>query len=244
MTFKSLIGSLTLASILVGGTSFAADSYEPVPPHENEPKPDGESKLERVPLSSVLRDAKPEDVEKEPEEGFLPDLPIEVDGETYTARELQEKDIHLSHYALDDRAAERGVVLGFRKTEEFKKYLDATGQFPSEEQPKGLQTAACNPYSYFFEHAGYWGNYFTVYPGYGYSYVGGYWNDRISSLWSTQCGRWTVVTEHSNYNGHTLWISRSWALPNLSNWGWYTGWWPFRRWHSWNDRISSVVVYW
>lgn len=241
MKLKTLIGSLTLASLMVGGPSLAAP-YEPTPEHETKPAPIKEAEMVRVPLSAVLRDAEPSDLEKEPEEGFLPDLPILVDGERYTAKEVQEKDIHLAHYVLDDRSAELGVVQGFRTAEELKKYLEGTDQFPSEE-PK-MQPLLCDPYSWFFEHSWYWGNYFTLYPGWGYGNLGGFWNDRISSIWSTQCGRWTLVTEHSNFNGHVLWIGRNWAIGNLSNWGWYTGWWPFRRWHSWNDRISSVAVYW
>ncbi|WP_163996763.1 hypothetical protein [Pyxidicoccus caerfyrddinensis] len=242
MKLKTLIGSLTLASLLVGGTSLAAAPYEPTPPHDSKPAPIKEAQMERVPLSAVLRDAAREDLEKDPEDGFLPELPILVDGVTYTAEQIREKDIHLSHYVLDGRSAELGAVQGFRTTEELTKYLEATNQFPSEE-PK-VQQLACDPYSWFFEHAGYWGYYFTLYPGYGYSYVGNFWNDRISSIWSTQCGSWTLVTEHSNYQGHVLWIGRNWAINNLSGWGWYTGWWPFRSWHSWNDRISSVAVYW
>ncbi|WP_342380892.1 hypothetical protein NVS55_14590 [Myxococcus stipitatus] len=241
MNLKTVIGSLTLAVMLTGGTALA-QNIEPVPPHDTGDLPNKEGKLERVPLSKVLRDAPREDIENQPVEGFLPELPILVDGVKYTAKEIQEKDIHLSHYVLDGRSAELAVVQGFRTTEQLKEYFAATGQFPSE-QPTGQQLANCNPWSVFFEHSWYGGASFSVYPGWGYPTLG-WWNDRISSLWSTQCGRWTLVTEHAWYGGHVLWIGRAWAIPNMGSYGWYTGWWPFRRWHSWNDRVSSVAVYW
>ncbi|NTX50970.1 hypothetical protein HUA74_29120 [Myxococcus sp. CA051A] len=241
MKLKTLIGSLTLATLLTGGTA-VAQNIEPVPPHETGEIPSRDGEMVRVPLSKVLKDSAREDIEQAPVEGFLPELPILVDGVKYTAKQIQEKDIHLSHYVLDARSAEQAVVQGFRTTADVTKYFNQTGQFPSE-QPTGAELAPCNPWSVFFEHSWYGGANFSVYPGWGYNTLG-WWNDRISSMWSTQCGRWTVMTEHHYFGGHQLWVARAWAVGNMGSYGWYTGWWPFRRWHSWNDRVSSVAVYW
>ncbi|NTX04243.1 MULTISPECIES: hypothetical protein [Myxococcus] len=241
MKLKTLIGSLTLATLLTGGTA-VAQNIEPVPPHETGEIPSRDGEMVRVPLSKVLKDSAREDIEQAPVEGFLPELPILVDGVKYTAKQIQEKDIHLSHYVLDARSAEQAVVQGFRTTADVTKYFNQTGQFPSE-QPTGAELGPCNPWSVFFEHSWYGGANFSVYPGWGYNTLG-WWNDRISSMWSTQCGRWTVMTEHHYFGGHQLWVARAWAVGNMGSYGWYTGWWPFRRWHSWNDRVSSVAVYW
>ncbi|MBZ4396999.1 hypothetical protein VZQ01_03940 [Myxococcus faecalis] len=240
MNLKSVMGSLVLASLLSTGAAFA-QNIEPVPEHNTGDLPNKEGELARIPLSKVLRDAPREDIEQAPVEGFLPELPILVDGVRYTAQQLQERDIHLSHYVLDGNSAAMAVVQGFRTTADLTKYFQQTHQFPSEQPTTGM--APCNPWSVFFEHSWYGGAAFSVYPGWGYNTLG-WWNDRISSMWSTQCGRWTLMTEHSYFGGHVLWVGRAWAIGNMGSYGWYTGFWPFRRWHSWNDRVSSVAVYW
>jgi hypothetical protein len=242
MTSKKHFGSLLVASLLASGNVLAS-GLEPVPPHDTGSIPNREGELVPATLDDVFIDPVRHDNETQVDDSFLPDLPILVDGRKYTAEELRAADIHLAHYVLDARSAELQVVQGFRTSEDLKNYLHATNQFPSL-QPRGAQQFNCNPYSVFFEHAGYGGASFSVYPGWTYNTLGSFWNDRISSIWGTQCGSWTLAGEHTYFGGYWLWIGRAWAVYNLSPWGWYTGVWPFRRWHSWNDRISSVRVYW
>ena len=242
--FRKVVGHLVLALSLLGSTAFA-EGQEPVPTKELEARPAEDSKLVRVTVEEAFQDASAE-TEQEVKEEALPNVPILFEGRVYSAAELVKEGIHLSHIVLDDYSAESRLALGFRTGEELKGYLEQTGQMPSNEPVDQKAALRCGPYySYFFEHAYYGGNWFAVAPGYGYGNLGGYWNDRISSVWASGCGRWTLLTEHSDFGGQHLWVSRGWALNNLSNYGWWTSHWLFgRRWNSWNDRASSVAVFW
>jgi hypothetical protein len=242
--FRRVVGHLVLALSLVGGAAFAS-GQEPVPPKQLEPRPAEKAELVRVPVEEAFQDAAPETEEEPDKEGMLPDVPILFEGKVYSAEELGREGIHLSHVALDNYSAESRLALGFRTGEELRKYLEQTGQMPSDEPADQKAALACGPYhSYFFEHAWYGGNYFAVPPGYGHANLW-WWNDRISSVWASGCARWTLLTEHSYFGGQHLWVARGWALNNLSNYGWWTWhWWWGWRWYSWNDRASSVAVFW
>jgi vibriolysin len=236
------VRSVTHAWAAVGVPLVPISSYERTPQHQTPSTPIADVQLVQMPLSNVFVDHPPYDDETQPDPGFLPSLPIRVNGVQYTPAQIREQNIHLVHYVLDGTSAQLNVVQGFRTSAELQAYLRSTNQYPSE-QPTSLQQVVCNSPTVFFEHANYGGNRFTVYPGWGYSYVGGYWNDRISSVWGTSCGGWTLLGEHANYGGHWLWVGRGWAVRRLSDSGWYPVIWPFN-WHSWNDRVSSVAVYW
>lgn len=245
MRLKRLIGPLALAAGLLGGSALAQQLPEPVPQEELEPKEAEDGELVEVTVDMAFEDADRDSEPEEPGETDLPpEIPIIVDGEQYTSEELAEKDIHISHYVLDQRSVELGAVQGFRTSEDIKAYLEETDQFPSTTPPEGWWPWYCH--AFFFEHAGYSGNWFAVPPGWGYGNLGWFWNDRISSIWGSQCGKWTLVTEHANFKGHKLWIASNLALYNMSWYGWWQGswWWPWWQWYSWNDRISSVWVYW
>lgn len=241
MSFKRLIGSLVLALSLTGGQSLAASVQEPTPDKQLEAIPNKEGEIVPVTVDLAFQDAKPDSDEKI-DDGFLPELPILLDGKQYSAEELQKAEVHISHFVLDSRSAEMNVIQAFRTSEDMKAYLDKTGQLPADQDK--LRQGWCGIPSFFFEHSFYGGSWFAVPPGWGYGNLGGFWNDRISSLWGSPCASWTLITEHSNFNGHRLWIGRGWAVPSLAPLGWigWSGWWPV--WYSWNDRVSSVWVYW
>lgn len=243
MKRKQLIGSLVLALSLVGGPALAA-AIEPTPGKELDPIINKEAEVIPATLDLAFQEPRPES-EEAPDEGFLPELPILLEGKLYSAEELQKAEIHLSDYVLDTSSAEMNVLQGFRTPEDLKLYLETTGQMPSE-QPKERQ-AEC-PYSNFYEHSEYGGARFSLYPGQAVTHLGGFWNDRISSVSNSSCAGVTVLFEHSYFGGHRLWLGRNWATPNLGAFGWmaWGGWWPARwyGWHSWNDRASSVIVYW
>jgi hypothetical protein len=236
---KKLIGSLVLALSLVSGPAFAA-SIEPVPEKDLDPVINKEAKIVPATLDLAFQEPRPESEEK-PDEGFLPELPILLDGKLYSAEELQEAGVHLSDYVLDTSSAEMNVLQGFRSPEQMKVYLEKTGQMPSE-QPSDRQLLC--PYSHFYEHSWYGGARFSVYPGQAVANLGWFWNDRISSVWSSVCASWTVLYEHPNFGGHRLWLGRNWAIPHVGAFGWlgWSGWFP--RWYNWNDRASSVIVFW
>ncbi|HEX8818958.1 MAG TPA: peptidase inhibitor family I36 protein [Archangium sp.] len=242
--FRKVVGHLVLALSLVGGAAFAS-GQEPVPPKELEPLPAKEAEIVRVSVEEAFQDA-PVETDEESKDELLTDVPILFEGKVYSAEELGREGIHLSHIALDNYSAESRLALGFRTGEDLKRYLEQTGQMPSNEPVDGAAAMRCFPYSsFFFEHAYYGGNWFAVAPGYGHANLGWYWNDRISSVWASGCARWTLLTEHPNFGGHHLWVARGWALNNLSNYGWWTWhWWRGFRWNSWNDRASSVAVFW
>lgn len=240
MQRKQLLGSLVLALGLLSGQAFAAPAMEPTPDKQLEPIDNKEAEVVPATFDLAFQDAKPESDEA-PDDGFLPELPILVDGKLYSAQELQDGGVHLSHYVLDSRSAEMNVVQGFRTSADLQLYMEKTGQVPSEQERKSL---LCPIRSYFFEHSFYGGSYFTMPPGSAQANLGGFWNDRISSVWSSPCASWTVLFEHSNFQGHLLWLGRGWAVPAVGLFGWigWSGWWP--HWYSWNDRASSAIVFW
>jgi peptidase inhibitor family I36 len=242
MKRTQIIGSLVLALGLLSGPALASGGgIEPVPTDkELDPIVNKEAEVFPATLDLAFQDARPESQEK-PDEGFLPELPILLDGKLYSAEELQKAEVHLSHYVLDSRSAELDVVQGFRTSEDFKLYLEKTGQMPSE-QPKDARLF-CPP-AHYWEHGFFGGARFSVWPGQALSNLGGFWNDRISSVWNSPCSSWTVLFEHSNFGGHQLWLGRGWAIPHVGLFGWlgWSGWFP--RWYNWNDRASSVIVFW
>ncbi|MCE9672879.1 M4 family metallopeptidase [Myxococcus stipitatus] len=213
------------------------------PPPETPPNPIPDVESVPLTLAMAFTDATPRDDEVMPEEGFLPALPILVDGHVYTAAQIRDLDIFITHYLSDASTAQLNVVRGFRTTADLQAYLAITNQYPSE-QPNELRQAFCNWHSEFFEHDNFQGARFTLAPGWAHSRLGGFWNDRISSIRSSWCASWTIYWEHINFSGARNWVIGGNEVASLRTGGWYTGFWPFRRWHSWNDRISSVGVFW
>ncbi|WP_338864846.1 M4 family metallopeptidase [Myxococcus stipitatus] len=196
-----------------------------------------------ITLAMAFTDPPRQDNEVPPDDSFLPDLPILVDGQQYTAAQIRDQDIFLAHYVLDANSAQLNVIQGFRTSADLQAYLTATNQFPSE-QPTALQRAACNTPAQFFEHDNFRGEQLSLSPGWAYRQLGGFWNDRMSSVKSSWCGRWTLLSEHINFDGHKFWVVGGNEIPRLGTGGWYTGFWPFRSWRTWNDRVSSVGVFW
>lgn len=240
MTNKTMLGSLVLAASLLSGTSLAASTHmEPTPDKELPPVENKEAEVIEASIDLALRDVEISE-EEESKEDFLPELPILVDGKQYSASELSERGVVIQHYVLDGRSAELKVVQGFRSTESFKQYLERTGQMPEDKNSRN--SFFCNRPGQFYEHDFYGGSRFSVYPGQGMTSLGGYWNDRISSLWASPCSAWTILFEHDNFGGHPLWIGRGWAVFTLSNKGWmsWRGWRPV--WNSWDNRASSVIT--
>ncbi|MFP2925028.1 hypothetical protein ACLESO_07375 [Pyxidicoccus sp. 3LG] len=237
MELETVVRSLALAAVLTSGAAFAQDfAYDRA---EEEPE---DEVIVPAQLSLALRDTPREAPEPVPDDpSYLPAIPILVDGVKYTARELREKDIHLSHYVVDAYAESFGGMLGFRTTDDLTAYFHATGQFPSEKPTAARGAAFCWAASTFHEHESYVGSYLGLSPGLGFSYVGSRMNDRITSVKSTPCGSWTVLFEHSSFRGYSLWLRGGTNVPRLAVYGWYTG--PVF-WSWWNDRASSVLVYW
>jgi vibriolysin len=213
------------------------------PPPEPPPSPIPDVEVVPITLAMAFSDATPRDDEVLVSEGFLPDLPILVDGHLYTAAQIREQDIFLTHYLTDASTEQLNVVRGFRTTADLQAYLAITNQYPSE-QTTELRKAFCGWHSEFYEHDNFKGARFTLAPGRAHPTLGGFWNDRISSIRSSWCASWTVYWEHINFEGARRWSVGGNEIPSLRTGGWYTGIWPFRRWHSWNDRISSVGVFW
>lgn len=244
MQLKKLISSLVLALSLTGGQTFAAN-MEPAPEKEEEELPNKEAETEPVTVELAFAEVKPVD-EEEPVEDFLPEVPILYNGKLYSADELKKAGIELSHYVLDASSAEQDVMQGFSDAESLKVYLEKTGQLPSNEPQDERSALSCwwsRLPSYFYDGTSYTGSYFTVRPGFGHAFLGG-WDNRISSLRSSRCGRWTVLTEYPGYQGRRLWLGRGWAVPNLSSY--YVlpfHIWPWR-FYTWNNRASSVMVLW
>ncbi|HEX5754001.1 MAG TPA: hypothetical protein VFZ09_47905 [Archangium sp.] len=237
---NKFLGSLLLAISLTGGQALAS-SIEPVPDQELEEVPLTDSEAQPVTVDLAFRDAEPSK-EQSMEEEFLPDLPVLLDGKLYSAEELEKAGIQLPHYVLDSNAAEQNILLGFRDAASLKVYLERTGQMPSSE-PQAAAALPCwfRPPAYFFDGTYYTGRYFSVRPGFGYANLG-IWDNRISSIRGTRCGRWTLLTELPYFQGRRLWLGASWAVPNLSSYRMYPYFWPFRQ--TWNNRASSVMVFW
>lgn len=241
MTFKKkLLGTLVLAISLAGSQTLAS-GLEPVPEKEFEELPLEEVEAQPVSVDLAFQRVEPSK-EQSKEEEFLPDLPVLLDGKLYSAEELEKAGIQLPHYVLDSNAAEQDVLLGFRDAESLKVYLEKTAQMPSDE-PQERSALLCwfRPPAYFHDGAYYTGLYFSLRPGFGYANLGS-WDNRISSIRGTRCGSWTLLTELPNFQGRRLWLGSSWAVPNLSSYRMYPYFWPFRQ--TWNNRASSVMVFW
>lgn len=241
MTFKKkLLGTLVLA-ISVTGSQALASSMEPVPEQEFEELPLQEVETQPVTVDMAFREVKPSDEQAKDDE-FLPDLPVLVDGKLYSAEELEKSGIKLPHYVLDSNAAKQDILLGFRDAESLKVYLEKTGQMPSDEpQEKSALPCWFRPPAYFYDGTYFTGRYFSLRPGFGHASLG-VWDNRISSTRGTRCGSWTLLTEFPNYQGRRLWLGRNWAVPNLSSYRVYPYFWFFRQ--TWNNRASSVMVFW
>ncbi|MFC4076148.1 peptidase inhibitor family I36 protein [Salinithrix halophila] len=144
-------------------------------------------------------------------------------------------------FVEDDKAQKQGVVFGFSSKAKAEKYLKE-GVSPiqketslpiSPQQGKPSPTATS---SYFFEHAGFGGSWFSIQLGYASSYLGSYWNDRISSLSAASGGNWTILYEHSNYRGKQYWLKSGYSRSNLVDV-------PDGSGGNWNDKASSIYVY-
>jgi hypothetical protein len=235
MQRKQLLGSLVVTLGLLSGQAFA--SLEPNPGKELEPIDNREAEVVPATLDLAFQEVRPETDERP--EDFLPDLPILLDGKLYSAEELREAGVHLPHYVLDAQSAEMQVVQGFRTADELRTYLERTDQMPSEDD--GERHFHCNIRSYFFDGVFYGGPWFSVAPGNALATLGS-WNNRISSVWGSPCARWTVLFDHTWFQGRQLWIGRGWAVPNLAVHGWlaWYRWRPY--WYTWNNRASSLAV--
>jgi len=237
---KRLFGSLLVMLSLSTGQALAG-GMEPDPGGEMEPVDVKDGELASVRVAEAFADPDPKLEEEPGEDGFIPEAPILLDGKLYSPKELSDAGVHLAHYVLDERSAEMGVVQGFRSADELQNYLEKTGKMPSDEPTEAK--ALCNPFSYFYDGILYSGPYFTVYPGMGYPWLGSF-DNRITSVRSTQCGRWTLLTSLPQFQGRKLWLYRNWAVPYLGFYGYITFSWPFFTWNSWNNRASSVAVFW
>ncbi|AGC45341.1 hypothetical protein MYSTI_04040 [Myxococcus stipitatus DSM 14675] len=221
-----------------------ADAQEPIPEHDLEPVPPDEEIVPAL-LQDAFSDAEP-GLEEALGDDFASEGQFLVGDVLYTAQEIREQGIHISHFVVDDNAAERQAILGFRTTDELQIYLFMTGKYPSE-TPQGvqLQCPQVDSPAYFFMDTAYdtGEGYFALWPGMALSRLGR-WNDKISSLWGAPCATWTVIHQHSDFKGRKLWVYRGTAIRSL-RWHGFAEWWgPFAYWASWNDRVSSVQILW
>lgn len=154
----------------------------------------------------------------------LKDLPVMIDGVKYTQDDPHVKNV--TQFVFDDSAKAKGVVYGFTSQDRLNAHLQgAVAERKNTIKSNTITTQAAVYYnSYFYEHAYYGGNSFGASSN--ISWVGSYWNDRISSLTAGYNHNWTVMCWDINYGGARFWVQSG---INVN----YVG-------STWNDKASSI----
>ncbi|WP_242223416.1 peptidase inhibitor family I36 protein [Bacillus cereus group sp. BfR-BA-01380] len=153
----------------------------------------------------------------------LKDLPVIIDGVKYAQNDPHVKKV--TQFVFDDAAKAEGVVYGFTN----QNHLNAHLQSAVVEREKDTKSNTVTPQavyhnSNFYENSNFGGNSFGASSN--ISWVGSYWNDRISSLTAGYNHNWTVLCWDINYGGARFWVQSG---INVS----YVG-------STWNDRASSI----
>ncbi|HEU4327576.1 MAG TPA: beta/gamma crystallin-related protein [Roseiflexaceae bacterium] len=150
----------------------------------------------------------------------IPQVPVVLDGVRVAPLTLRRYDGQDLHYVLDGNALQQGFIYVFTtkaKRDAFVQTL--TPQSSGTIRPLGLNG------TWFYEHDNFGG---AAIEFWGYVASLGWWNDRISSLY-TAYGT-TVLYEHAGYSGATFTISGQHYIYALSPW-------------RWNDVVSSIAFY-
>ncbi len=160
-------------------------------------------------------------------------VPLEIDGARYSPQEAENLfGGQVVSFFIDEEAQRQGFAYAFTSAAE----RDAFLQKWELEHPPEVQAQSVTD-SVFYEHAGAGGDSFTL-PQYtaepDLTRRGCFlrvkcnlWNDRISSVTPSRTNRYTMLYEHINYGGRSLWLSSGVGLVELSN-------------NGFNDMTSSI----
>lgn len=153
----------------------------------------------------------------------LKDLPIMIDGIKYAQDDSHVKKV--TQFVFDDKAKAEGVVYGFTNQDHLNAHLQSAVVERKKDTGSNTVTSQAVYYkSYFYENSKFGGNSFGASSN--ISWVGSYWNDRISSLTAGYNHNWTVMCWNINYGGARFWVQSG---INVS----YVG-------STWNDKASSI----
>ncbi|MBY0596304.1 peptidase inhibitor family I36 protein [Bacillus bingmayongensis] len=153
----------------------------------------------------------------------LKDLPVMIDGVKYAQDDSHVKNV--TQFVFDDVAKAEGVVYGFTNQDRLNAHLQSAVVERKKDTKNNMITAQAVYYnSYFYEHSNYGGNSFGASGN--ISWVGSYWNDKISSLKAGYNHNWTVMCWDINYGGARFWVQSG---INVN----YVG-------STWNDKASSI----
>lgn len=153
----------------------------------------------------------------------LKDLPVMIDGVKYEQNDPHVKKV--TQFVFDDAAKAEGVVYGFTNQNDLNAHLQSAVVEREKDTKSNTVTPQAVYYSsYFYEHSNFGGNSFGASGN--ISWVGSYWNDRISSLTAGYNHNWTVLCWDINYGGARFWVQSG---INVS----YVG-------STWNDKASSI----
>lgn len=146
-----------------------------------------------------------------------------IDGVKYTQHDPHVKKV--TDFVFDDTAKLKGVIYGFTSKNRLNTHLKSAAAARKNNIKSNTITPQAVYYnSYFYENAYYGGNSFGASSN--ISWVGSYWNDRISSLTAGYNHNWTVMCWDINYGGSRFWVQSG---INVS----YVG-------STWNDKASSI----
>ncbi len=236
-----VVSMLALLSLLFGQVTLAAAQGQ------DDPKP---ADPEPVSVEELFKEPKGYD-KPEKHSHPIPDRPVIIDddGVKRDPKEITKFNGKPLNLLINDDAEAKGAIYVFTSSAKLRKYLEKHNNLPSD-KPRKKPTAGDieplhynwnDPYSYFYEHAGFGGCRLALHIGHAYSdltKVGcgvfwwwSLWNDRISSVSLTPQGWGTVLWEHTNWGGSRL-ILRPGA--DVTNLGWY---------YNFDNRASSIAVY-
>ncbi|NRD77859.1 peptidase inhibitor family I36 protein [Bacillus sp. BRMEA1] len=153
----------------------------------------------------------------------LKGVPIMINGVKYTQADPHVKNV--TDFVFDDSAKSKGVIYGFTSKNNLNAYLkSAVAARNKNMQNNAIAPRAVYYNSYFYQDINYGGNSFGASSN--ISWVGSYWNDKISSLTAGYNHNWTVLCWDINYGGSRFWVESG---INVS----YVG-------STWNDQASSI----
>jgi hypothetical protein len=152
----------------------------------------------------------------------LKGLPVMIDGVKYSQDDPHVKNV--TDFVLDDTAKSKGVIYGFTSKSSLNAHLQSAAATRNNTKSNTISPQAVYYNSYFYQDINYGGNSFGASSN--ISWVGSYWNDKISSLTAGYNHNWTVLCWDINYGGSRFWVESG---INVS----YVG-------STWNDKASSI----
>jgi hypothetical protein len=153
----------------------------------------------------------------------LQGVPVLINGVKYAQNDPHVEKV--TQFVLDDAAKAQGVVFGYTSKDQANAQLKSAETLRAKSLVKNTITPQNSYYySYFYEHATYGGN--SFHADYNISWVGSYWNDRISSLLAGYNHAWTVLCWDINYGGAQFWVQSGLDVSYVGS--------------TWNDKASSI----